>query len=244
MTIEVYYLILIYLIIVPPILSARARIIKLDFKQSIFLSILLPPASIIVIIMNAMSLIFVYILSPILFVLLTLRFSLFLWEIFNSSGLISNFNVDDKAITYIILTTWSFLHAYSPLSKKAYMFILNIIKQILRTPFINTLFEIEKIKVNTNLLSMHMHVILLILFIFYRILDFSDLSIENLLVTISNTNSNFIIDLFIIDLLAFLYFVGEIIMEALLTFVIIDTIISKRREWKKKMNKNKKIVVL
>lgn len=108
------------------------------------------------------------------------------------------------ALGYLTITTWTILYAHTPIFKKAYIVFLVALKKIWSTLYTDEYIDNERIKVNQNLFSIHIYILLLIVYIIYNTFGF--------------------LGVFEKEQISY-------VTEALLTFVIIDTIINGRK-WK------------
>ena len=114
-------------------------------------------------------------------------------------------NENQEIYLYLLLVIWSFSYAYLPFFKRIYIFFLTFFQDDLFLTSTDSFIEKEKKKVNKGLLSIHMHILLLIVYLAVNAFVF--------LGTLDKGQFS-------------------LLTEALLTFVIIDTIISKRKELK------------
>lgn len=112
-----------------------------------------------------------------------------------------DFKLNLNTIGYITLTLWASIYAHTSILKTLYIECLELTKYFFKIPLADDIIEKEKEKVSNSLFRIHIYILLFIFYFLINTLDFSNIS--------NKVHVSFI-------------------TEALLTFVMIDTILTNR----------------
>ncbi|QFF98820.1 hypothetical protein PB01_08230 [Psychrobacillus glaciei] len=248
----IIYLNFICLLICLPIIASFYswnKVLKIIFDSLKYLLrvLLLLVTIVIVLLMQLIAIVSTRIITPIV---LGLLLYIFIFIALNQFEITRQYIQNDyyfKTVGYLVFTLFFFTYAHLPLFKKIYILSLFGLNKILNTEPTTKAIEKEQAKIHQNLLSIHIYILLLTTYIFFNVIDFLGFSNQKVIDKITESTfhlislfnlSDGLVYRFVDDLLISLTFLlngSKFITEALLTFVIIDTLVTYRKHLKKRI---------